>query len=289
MIDVIIPTRNRVNTLKLVLPSYLRQELLGKVIIIDDASDEKNKKEFQELLKEYPEIIYQRFEKQIFLSQARNEGIKLSSVEYIFMGEDDVYLENNHLKILFELMQKYNADLIAGRRIYIKENQSFEEAKKIADEDKSPIFTKFPLEGYFERYFENDILNPSFLHSNVLVKRSVYDKCLYDSNYQGNSFREDLDFFLNCLVNNFRMVLTNKTSCYHIKSNINKSGGARMKRLIYEYYVWKNTFYCFSKNRKVLKEKLNIKLPILHAFLSLIWRYPYAIYRRIKWKITKKF
>ncbi len=46
------------------------------------------------------------------------------------MGEDDVYLENNHLKILFELMQKYNADLIAGRRIYIKENQSFEEAKK---------------------------------------------------------------------------------------------------------------------------------------------------------------
>jgi hypothetical protein len=83
------------------------------------------------------------------------------------------------------------------------------------------------------------------------------------------------------------MVLANQTSCYHIKSSINKKGGARMKRLIYEYYVWKNTFYCFWKNRKVLKEKLNIKLPILHAFLSLIWRYPYAIYRRIKWKIKK--
>ncbi|GIW67073.1 MAG: hypothetical protein KatS3mg095_0971 [Candidatus Parcubacteria bacterium] len=289
MIDIIIPTRNRVSTLKLVLPTYFNQELLGKIIIIDDASDEKNKKEFEKLLKEYPEIIYKRIEKQIFLPQARNEGIKLSSAQYIFMGEDDVYLEDNHLKILFELMQNYGADLIAGRRIYIKENQNFEEAKKIADEDKSPIFTKFPLEGYFERYFENDILNPPFLHSNVLAKKSVYDKVLYDPNYRGNSFREDLDFFLNCLANNFFMVLTNKTSCYHIKSGINKKGGARMKRLIYEYYVWKNTFYCFWKNRKVLKEKLNIKFPILHAFLSLIWRYPYAIYRRIKWRIIKKF
>ncbi|MEM2772496.1 MAG: glycosyltransferase family 2 protein [Candidatus Aenigmatarchaeota archaeon] len=291
MIDVIIPTRNRANSLKKVLPTYLRQKYLNKIIIIDDASDENNRRELENLLKIDKRIIYKRFEKQIFLPQARNEGINLSTAEHIFMGEDDVYLEDNHLEILLDLMNKYNADLIAGRRIYIKENQNFEEAKKEADKDKRSIFTRFPLEGYFERYFEEEILDPLFLHSNVLVKRKVYENVLYDPWYRGNSFREDLDFFLRVSELGFKMVLTNKTSCFHIKDSINKKGGARMKRLIYEYYVWKNTFYCFYKNSRILRKKLNIKFPLLHAFLSLILRYPYALYRRIIWKIhqRKKF
>ena len=287
MIDIIIPTRNRADTLNLVLPSYLKQKLLNKLIIIDDASDETNKKEYEKILKNYPNLIYKRFEKQIFLPQARNEGIKLSQADYIFMGEDDVYLEDNHLEILLELMKKYNADLIAGRRIYIRENQTFDDAKKEADKDKRPIFTKFPLEGYFERFFQEDIINAPFLHSNVLVKRNVYEKALYDFWYKGNSFREDLDFFLRVAEAGFKMALTNKTSCFHIKSSINIRGGARMKRLIYEYYVWRNTLYCFYKNRKILKNKLNIKFPIFHAFLSLVFRYPYAIFRRILWKIQR--
>jgi glycosyltransferase involved in cell wall biosynthesis len=288
MIDIIIPTRNRVNTLMSVLSTYLGQKLLNKIIIIDDASNEDNTKKLEDLLKIYPRIVYKRFEKQIFLPQARNEGIKLSNAEYIFMGEDDVYLENNHLEILLEVMKKYEADLVAGRRIYIKENQSFEEANALANKDKRPIFTKIPFEGYFERYLEDNIINPPFLHSNVLVRRRVYESVLYDSCYKGNSFREDLDFFLNCLNKGFKMVLTNQTSCYHIKSNTNKRGGARMKRLIYEYYVWKNTVYCFYKNRKIFKDKLGIKFPLLYSLLSLIFRYPNAFYRRLIWKIQRK-
>jgi len=282
MIDVIIPTRNRVNTLKLVLPTYFKQELLGKIIIIDDASTDDLRNEVKIFLKDHPNLIYKRFDKRIYIPKARNEGLKLSSAEYIFMGEDDVFLEDNHLKILFEQLEKYQADLIAGRRIYIGENQSFQEAKENADKDKNSIFTKFPFEGYFERYFDKDIINPPYLHSNSLIKRRVFEKVLYDPWYIGNAFREDLDFFLNCLANDFKMVLTNKTSCYHFKGKINKKGGARLKRLNYEYYVWKNTFYCFSKNKKVLKEKLGIKFPKAYAFLSLICRYPYALYKRLK-------
>ena len=289
MIDIIIPTRNRAKTLELVLPTYFNQKIVNKIIIIDDAGTDNLEIKIENFKKEFPNIVYKKFEKQIFLPQARNEGIKLSDAQYIFMGEDDVYLENDHLKILLDLMNEYNCDLIAGRRIYIKENQSFEEAKYLADQDKRPIFTKFPFEGYFERYFEKDIINPPYLHSNVLVKRRVYDKVLYDPWYKGNGFREDLDFFLNCHKYNFKMVLTNKTACYHLKSNINKRGGSRINRVVYEYYVWKNTLYCFKKNSKVLKEKLNIKYPVLHAILSLICRYPYAIYRRIIWKIKRIF
>jgi glycosyltransferase involved in cell wall biosynthesis len=284
LIDVIIPTRNRKNVLLKVLPSYLSQKFLNKIIIVDDAGED-NLKEEMEKLKD-PRIVYIRVDKRVYLPAARNIGVKNSAAPYIFMGEDDVILDENHLEILLNKMKEFNADLIAGRRIYLFENQTFKEAKEFADKDKSPIFINFPFEGYFERYLDKAI-EVKFLHSNSLIKREVFDKVLYDEWYKGNSFREELDFYLRCLDAGFKMVLIPDTVCYHLKSYENKKGGARMQRLKYEYYVWKNTLYCFLKNKEIFKKHFNIRFLFLYALLILFARYPYAIFRRIIWK-TKK-
>jgi GT2 family glycosyltransferase len=284
LIDVIIPTRNRKKVLLKVLPSYLSQKFLNKIIIVDDAGED-NLKEEMEKLKD-PRIVYIRVDKRVYLPAARNIGVKNSAAPYIFMGEDDVILDENHLEILLNKMKEFNADLIAGRRIYLFENQTFKEAKEFADKDKSPIFINFPFEGYFERYLDKAI-EVKFLHSNSLIKREVFDKVLYDEWYKGNSFREELDFYLRCLDAGFKMVLIPDTVCYHLKSSENKKGGARMQRLKYEYYVWKNTLYCFLKNKEIFKKHFNIRFLFLYALLILFARYPYAIFRRIIWK-TKK-
>jgi glycosyltransferase involved in cell wall biosynthesis len=281
LIDVIIPTRNRKNVLLKVLPSYLSQKFLNKIIIVDDAGED-NLKEEMEKLKD-PRIVYIRVDKRVYLPAARNIGVKNSAAPYIFMGEDDVILDENHLEILLNKMKEFNADLIAGRRIYLFENQTFKEAKEFADKDKSPIFINFPFEGYFERYLDKAI-EVKFLHSNSLIKREVFDKVLYDEWYKGNSFREELDFYLRCLDAGFKMVLIPDTVCYHLKSSENKKGGARMQRLKYEYYVWKNTLYCFLKNKEIFKKHFNIRFLFLYALLILFARYPYAIFRRIIWK-----
>jgi len=282
LIDVIIPTRNRKNVLLKVLPSYLSQKFLNKIIIVDDAGED-NLKEEMEKLKD-PRIVYIRVDKRVYLPAARNIGVKNSAAPYIFMGEDDVILDENHLEILLNKMKEFNADLIAGRRIYLFENQTFKEAKEFADKDKSPIFINFPFEGYFERYLDKAI-EVKFLHSNSLIKREVFDKVLYDEWYKGNSFREELDFYLRCLDAGFKMVLVPDVVCYHLKSKDNRTGGARTNRLIYEYYVWKNTIYCFRKNNKILSKHFNIKLPLLFSIIALFFRYPYALYRRLSWKL----
>jgi glycosyltransferase involved in cell wall biosynthesis len=284
LIDVIIPTRNRKNVLLKVLPSYLSQKFLNKIIIVDDAGEDNLKEEIEKL--KDPRIVYTRVDKRVYLPAARNIGVKNSAAPYIFMGEDDVILDENHLEILLNKMKEFNADLIAGRRIYLFENQTFKEAKEFADKDKSPIFINFPFEGYFERYLDKAI-EVKFLHSNSLIKREVFDKVLYDEWYKGNSFREELDFYLRCLDAGFKMVLIPDTVCYHLKSSENKKGGARMQRLKYEYYVWKNTLYCFLKNKEIFKKHFNIRFLFLYALLILFARYPYAIFRRIIWK-TKK-
>ena len=284
LIDVIIPTRNRKNVLLKVLPSYLSQKFLNKIIIVDDAGED-NLKEEMEKLKD-PRIVYIRVDKRVYLPAARNIGVKNSTAPYIFMGEDDVILDDNHLEVLLNKIKEFNADLIAGRRIYLFENQTFKEAKEFADKDKSPIFINFPFEGYFERYLDKAI-EVKFLHSNSLIKREVFNKVLYDEWYKGNSFREELDFYLRCLDAGFKMVLIPDTICYHLKSSENKKGGARMQRLKYEYYVWKNTLHCFLKNKEIFKKHFNIRFLFLYALLILFARYPYAIFRRIIWK-TKK-
>jgi len=284
LIDIIIPTRNRKNVLLKVLPSYLNQKFLNKVIIVDDAGEDNLKEEIEKL--KDPKIIYIRSDKRIYLPTARNIGVKNSSAPYIFMGEDDVILDDNHLEILLNKMKEFNADIVAGRRIYLFENQTLEEAKKFADQDKRPIFTKFPFEGYFERFLDKAI-EVKFLHSNSLIKKEIFNKVLYDEWYKGNSFREELDFYLRCLDAGFKMVLIPDTICYHLKSRENKKGGARMQRFKYEYYVWKNTLYCFLKNKNIFKRHFNIKFPFLYALLILFARYPYAIFRRIIWKIRK--
>jgi len=143
LIDVIIPTRNRKEVLLKVLPSYLSQKFLNKIIIVDDAGEDNLKEEIEKL--KNPKIFYIRSNKRVYLPAVRNIGVKNSSSPYIFMGEDDVILDENHLEVLLNKMKEFNADLIAGRRIYLFQNQTFKEAKEFADKIKVRFLLIFLL------------------------------------------------------------------------------------------------------------------------------------------------
>ena len=211
----------------------------------------------------------------------RNIGVSLSKNEYIFMGEDDVILPPDHFEILMNAMTKYDADIIAGRRIYLRSGQSLDDAKKVADADSEPIFIHLPFEGYFERYVASPQKVP-FLHSNSLLKRFVFEKVMYDPGYIGNAFREELDFYLRAYDAGFKLWLIPETLSYHLKNtNVNKKGGSRKKRLVYEYQVWRNTFRCFIKNKNIFYNHFSVKNIYFFTLASLFTRYAYAIKRRL--------
>jgi glycosyltransferase involved in cell wall biosynthesis len=84
LIDVIIPTRNRKNVLLKVLPSYLKQKFLNKVIIVDDAGEDNLKDEIERL--KDPRIVYIRVDKRVYLPAARNIGVKNSTALLYFYG-----------------------------------------------------------------------------------------------------------------------------------------------------------------------------------------------------------
>lgn len=285
MIDVIMPTYNRLESIKKVIDSYLCQEYLGQIIFVDDASTENISDFVMALGQKYDnKIIYHRIDKKTTLPDVRNIGIGLVKNEYVFMGEDDVILPPDHFEVLMRKMNEYGADIIAGRRIYLRSNQSFDEAKKIADADSESIFVRLPFEAYFERSVDRAHVVP-FLHSNSLIKKTVFKQVMYDPGYIGNAFREELDFYLRASNAGFNLWLIPDTLSYHLKNtNVNKKGGSRKQRTVYELQVWYNTIRCFVKNKKIFKKTFNVNNIYLFTFASLLSRYTYFIRKRLNWK-----
>lgn len=284
MIDIILPTFNRAKSLQIILPSYLTQEMLGSLIIVDDASTDDTPDVVKDFITKYPgKIIYHRTEMKTTTPALRNIGFRYSTAPFVFMGEDDVILSPRHLVALLEKMEELKADLIAGRRIYQRVGQSESDALRVADLDRGPIFVMVPFEGYFERYINAPQKVP-FLHTNALIRRSVLSEISFDEWYAGNAFREELDFFLQCLEKGKILYMIPDTICFHLKNTPeNSSGGARMPRFVYEYYVWKNTFYCFFKHRHLFRNEFHIKHIFWYTLTCLLARYHYAIGRRLFW------
>lgn len=282
-IDIIIPTYNRAKVLAERLSSYWNQPEARKIFIIDSGENNETEKIIESCKKDSPiPIFYYRFPDHQVQQVCKNFGFSQSEADYIFIGEDDLELSNNHFRILLETLKRLNADIVGGRRIYIKDNQTQDEALCAAPKD-GKIFYRIPFEAYFEQYFEGEI-EVSYLHSNVLAKREVFDSVKYDPRYKGNAFREELDFYLGCARLGKKMIATSNTSCFHLKSERKKGSGSQIARLRYELYVWLNTVKCFWKNRDVFRKKFNFKAPIFFAIIGLFARYTNGLWRRIKRK-----
>ncbi len=282
LIDVVMPTYNRAKALTKVMDSYFSQEGVGKIIFVDDCSTDNTTEYVNELSRLHPgQIIYHRMTEKSTLPNIRNVGISLSSAEYIFMGEDDVLLPENHFKILLEKMKEHGADIIAGRRVNMYADQTMEAAKKLADFDRDPIFTHIPFEGYFERVVEKPE-EVSRLHSNMLMKREVFKSVQYDPLFGGNAFREETDFFLRAWDAGFKLWLIPDTLSFHLKNTaVNQSGGSRKKRHVYEWQVWKNTARLLIKNKDIFRRKFGVKNIYWFLIRCIIGRYTYFIERRI--------
>lgn len=289
MIDIVMPTYNRASALRKTIDSYMNQKELGKFILLDDCSTDDTADFARALSEQYPgRIIYHRESKKTTTPFLRNIGVGLSSAEYIFMGEDDVYLPSDHFTILLAKMNELGADIIGGRRINLRRGQTNEQALALANKDHQAVLVTIPFEQYFERFIDAPLTVPA-IHSNSLIKRSVFETVSYDPEYGGNAFREETDFFLRAFGAGFKLVLIPDTIIYHLKNTlVNNTGGSRKKRLVYEWQVWKNSWRFFIKNRDIFIRKLNVKNIYIYAVVCIIARYPYALKRRIDYWRYKK-
>jgi glycosyltransferase involved in cell wall biosynthesis len=85
-VTVVIPTKNRKESLQRTIRSVLEQKITPQLIVIDDASTDQT----GEMMKrEFPGVIYERQQSSIGPSACRNRGAELGSGEFLVTLDDD--------------------------------------------------------------------------------------------------------------------------------------------------------------------------------------------------------
>jgi len=161
-ISIVIPTRNRLDSLNRALRSLSLQTCAAAEIIIVDSSDEPLKKEqlgydFQQLtiIHSKPSVCLQR-----------NIGIEKSASDFIFLCDDDVEIPENYLEILSNHLQKNTADTVVSGLVYERRGNEWHYAEKRKSFLKLLFASTFGLSVWTE-------INPEDFPKNAIVQKFV--------------------------------------------------------------------------------------------------------------------
>lgn len=127
-ISIIIPVYNSSNYLNRTINSIVNQTLSDiEVICVDDGSSDDSLFVLENLKREHDFIKILSQDHQ-GAGKARNYGIYESEGEYIaFLDSDDVMLDKNVLKIMYDIAHENNANVVSANLCFIEEDNTFKE------------------------------------------------------------------------------------------------------------------------------------------------------------------
>ncbi|HEY8164955.1 MAG TPA: glycosyltransferase family 2 protein [Gemmatimonadaceae bacterium] len=256
-ITILIPTFNRRRALSTVLPSYLSQSGVARVIVVDDGSTDGTEQMVEEIARRSAiPLTVIRHATRRGQPAARLTAIAASDTEWVLFGEDDVWLDNDYCGVLLRDAQALDASIIGGRSVTGFVPAEFSE--ELLVDPPSPevhpdrVFDLTSMEADFAARVREPVRAP-FLHTWALINRRVFEKVSFDTWYTGNSWREETDFYLAANAAGEKVYFTPNTVSFHLRGPICATGGQRINRVRFEYLAWRNTRYLVSKHWSYLK------------------------------------
>ena len=116
-VSLLIPTMNRPETLEATLKSYFSKEFYPvEAIVVDQSADETVRAEVKKAVERFSDkancvYIYQEIPS---LTKARNTAFKAASFDYIICSDDDIFVENNTVKNVYDILSRGDVSMIAG-------------------------------------------------------------------------------------------------------------------------------------------------------------------------------
>lgn len=247
----IVATRNRAHTLKKVAPSFFAQEGVSEIIFVNDCGDDDTDSVLKDISNDYPHVHCNiiRNAQRMGQGQSRNIGIAAAKYDYLLFCDDDEYMEAGYAKTCLEKLNKYNAGVVSGRRIYMRVGETQEQALKRFGNGlrRIPPYYKTICEYANSAKFDGDAQIP-LVNSIMLTKKETVLKFPFDSFYfQGNGYREESDFHMNLYVNGYKNYKTNDCHTFHLPLEEVKTGGQRVN--LSKRIYWSNRYnsYFFDK------------------------------------------
>ncbi len=283
-ITIIIPTYNRSRALEAVWPSYRDQPLVEKIVIVNDGGRDDTPELAGRLARDSKTPVQSILHPERRGQQAaRRTGIAAAETDWVLFGEDDVWLDSEYPSILLREAGLLGADIIAGRLVPVRVPGAFS-ADLIRDRGAGRsgpgrVFDMRNLAADYARPLPEPIPAPH-LHSISLIKRSLFSRVCFDSYYAGSGQFEETDLYLSATAAGAKMFLTPRTVCYHLRGPLCASGGQRVNRWAFEYYMLKNAAHLVSKHWPLLKTE--------YGFRGAPWSWVAGFMVRREWAQLKR-
>jgi glycosyltransferase involved in cell wall biosynthesis len=280
MISMVIPTRNRAHTLRLVAPSYFAQEMVSQIVFVSDAGDDDSEIVLLDIARHYPEVefVFLRNATRQGASQSRNIGIAKTSHPFVLFCDDDEYLEPGYASVCLKKLIAHYAGAVSGRRVYMQDGETQQQALERFGKGmrNTAPFRPVLCEYVNGARFDGDIKLP-FTNAIILTRRELLVKYPFDGYYaRGNGYREETDYQMNLFVHGHDIYVTNDVHSVHLPMSQVRTGGQRTSKIKRLYWSIYYTRYFFSKYYGEYAKRLNLQTP---AWLALIAFGIFAVYR----------
>jgi len=219
-LSVIIPNYNGIRFLKTCFDSLNTQKgqtVLKEVIIVDNNSSD-NSVEFMK--KNYPQFILIENSDNLGFARAINQGIEVSSGEYVFVLNNDIELEKDCINNLLECIKQDSSIFAASAKMI----QYYERGKIDDAGDEYTILGWTKRVGYGNpatKYNKSRNIFSACAGA-AIYKKSILDKIGYfDENFF--AYMEDVDIGYRARIHGFQNIYCPEAVVYHVGSGTSGS------------------------------------------------------------------
>lgn len=284
-VGIVIPTYNRAALLTQVLPSYLSAGCALELIVVDDASTDHTQSAIRHIAASESRLYYVRNEKNLGAPASRNRGAHLLHTKWVLQSEDDLELAPNCLETLVSHAHETGADIIAGRRIWMRLGESKARAIARANLSHRPLFNEYFLDHNSHAITIDDVETP-LLDGTMLIRRELFDHIQYYEPYGGQStWREESDFQVSALEMGYKLIFCPHAISFHHSRSSQSFGRNRIKStVVYAYRVYRNNLGFLRRHQPYLQTHYPKSLLLGSPELSAL---RYGAYRALWLLITE--
>jgi glycosyltransferase involved in cell wall biosynthesis len=308
-ICIVIPTRNRLDSLNRTLNSIGNQTFIPKEIIIVDSSDLPIEK--KQLTSNFSNCDLQIIHTKPSVCLQRNIGIKKSGFQFVFLCDDDLVFDENYIETLFHYMNANPSIQMVSGLVLEKDASGWSFGHEISNlnlayklffglsifsdlslkENSNPflkcLVKKSLTKGnrisragwpHFVDMSKDEISFPFFSLMATLIRKPDYD--LFDQAFVYNGIGDNYDA---CIKLGFNITILKKIKAYHHRENINRIDSVKgffyrtsaLHYIIKKYpmFNWKNKLYLiWSLIGVLIPNVIKVRFKNIQLILILIIR-----------------
>lgn len=269
LITLIVPTRNRAHTLRLVASSYYAQEGVDEIVFVSDAGEDDTAEVVEALAKSHPQVTTRSVRSDVRLGAAgcRNLGVAHARNPYILFCDDDEYLQPGYAITCLRKLEAYGAGAVSGRNVYMLEGETPAEAiaRFGTGLRRAKPFNYLLGERLNGARYAGDITLP-YTHAIILTKRDYLLADPFDPYYcRGNGYREESDYQIRLFLKGMKIYVTNDAHSVHLPPSKVQTGGQRTHVWQRLYWSVRYTSYFYKKHYSAYSAKVGLRAPRLVA------------------------